>query len=252
MSKFEVVSRFLERGPLYIPNLPKRSTKEAAGYDFEVAEDIIVPSYIESMSNLIKNQSCLSEKWNNQYKNQNLVKDWPNLGPEDNIPIDLSSISKLMKLNNVTPTLVPTGIKCKIDQGWYLKLTVRSSLPLKHWLILANGEGVIDGDYYNNSNNEGEIFFQLINLSPFSISLKAGDKIGQGIFVPYGLVENDKYGEGETRKGGFGSTSEYINAPYVIGDTETTIPIEPNYITTTNVEEDKYYQITLNDITKML
>ena len=146
------------------------------------------------------------------------------------------------------PTLVPTGIKAQIKPGQYLKLVVRSSLPLKHWLILANSEGIIDGDYYNNPDNEGEIFFQLINLSPFPILLKKGDKIGQGIFIPYDLVEGDMYGEGETRKGGFGSTSGYINAPYIIGGSETTILIEPKYTTTTNVETDDYYQITFNDI----
>ena len=157
-------------------------------------------------------------------------------------------------------TLVPTGIKAQIKPGQYLKLVVRSSLPLKHWLILANSEGIIDGDYYNNPDNEGEIFFQLINLSPFPILLKKGDKIGQGIFVSYDLVEGDMYGEGETRKGGFGSTSGYINAPYVIGDTETTVPIEPKWITTSNVDsESSYYypvidgnpdpyQITFDDI----
>ena len=46
----------------------------------------------------------------------------------------------------------------------YLQLQVRSSLPLKHWLILANGVGIIDRDYYNNPDNEGHIYFQLINL----------------------------------------------------------------------------------------
>ena len=49
-------------------------------------------------------------------------------------------------------------MKCKIPDGYYLELSVRSSTPLKHWIILANGVGIIDADYYNNPSNEGEIF----------------------------------------------------------------------------------------------
>ena len=64
---------------------------------------------------------------------------------------------------------------------------------------------IIDSDYYNNPDNEGHIFFQLINLSPFAIELKRGDKIGQGIFHHY-LATDDDNADGE-REGGFGSTS---------------------------------------------
>ena len=219
MNKFEVVSKYKD----VEINLPKRSTAYAAGYDFEVAKDTVVPPLSQLKDVMLAHHTG---------------------------DFTLDEIAQYTKHIGAKPTLVPTGIKAQIKPGQYLKLVVRSSLPLKHWLILANSEGVIDGDYYNNPDNEGEIFFQLINLSPFPILLKKGDKIGQGIFVSYDLVEGDSYGNGETRKGGFGSTSGYINAPYIIGDTETAIPIEPKYITTTNVKEDKYYQITLNDIMK--
>ena len=94
-------------------------------------------------------------------------------------------MSTLTKLAKIKPTLVPTGIKCEMPQNMYLELSVRSSCPLKHWLILANGVGIIDSDYYNNPDNEGHIFFQIINLSPFDIILKKGDAIGQGIFKKY-------------------------------------------------------------------
>ena len=224
MNKFEVVSKYKDKDI----HLPKRNTGFSAGYDFEVAEDIVIPP-LEHLTDELR------AHWNGT--------------------ITLNGMAQYTKRIGAKPTLVPTGIKAKITPGWYLKLVVRSSLPLKHWLILANSEGVIDGDYYNNPDNEGEIFFQLINLSPFPILLKKGDKIGQGIFIPYGITEEDHYGEGETRKGGFGSTSkqsttESVNAPYIIGNVEATIPIEPKYITTTNVEEDKYYQITFDDISK--
>lgn len=72
--------------------------------------------------------------------------------------------------------------------------------------MLANGVGIIDADYYNNPDNEGEIFFQIYNLSPFNIKIQKGEAIGQGIILPYGITEDDSaLGE---RTGGFGSTSD--------------------------------------------
>lgn len=60
-------------------------------------------------------------------------------------------------------------------------------------------------DYYNNPDNEGEIFFQVINLSPFPIYLKKGDIIGQAILLPYATLDLDL--SGGDRTGGFGSTT---------------------------------------------
>ena len=102
--------------------------------------------------------------------------------------------------------MVSTGVKCQLDPGTYLELSVRSSTPLKYWLILANGVGIIDKDYYNNPSNEGEIYLQVINLSPFNVLIKKGEAIGQGIIKPYLTTEDDN-ASGE-RIGGFGSTSK--------------------------------------------
>ena len=132
------------------------------------------------------------------------------------------------KAANAKPTLVPTGIKCKIPNNFYLELSVRSSCPLKHWLILANGVGVIDSDYYNNPDNEGHIFFQLINLAPFDILLRKGDIIGQGILKKYYLTDNDA-AQGE-RVGGFGSTSaarDYVDTRISINPLDDTCDLAP-------------------------
>ena len=114
-------------------------------------------------------------------------------------------MAELTKQADFRPTLVSTGMKCRIPKGYYLELSVRSSTPLKHWIMLANGVGIIDADYYNNQSNEGEIFLQLVNFSPFNIMIKKGEAIGQGIIKPYCTVEHDIHG-GE-RVGGFGSTN---------------------------------------------
>ena len=65
---------------------------------------------------------------------------------------------------------------------------------------------IIDADYYNNPDNDGEIFFQIINFSPYDIVLEKGEKIGQGIIHQY-LTTYDDNAIGE-RIGGFGSTQK--------------------------------------------
>jgi len=105
--------------------------------------------------------------------------------------------------------LVPTGVKAQIDDGYWLQLAVRSSTPRKLGLILANGIGIVDSDYYNNPDNEGHIMFQVYNIKPEGrnniVVLHKGDRIGQGVFVRYGLTDDDMVER--VRTGGFGSTT---------------------------------------------
>ena len=103
--------------------------------------------------------------------------------------------------------LIPTGIKAQIDDGYYLQLAVRSSTPRKKGLILANGIGIIDADYYNNPDNEGHIMFQVYNITDKEVIVDKGEKIGQGVFIKY-VITNDDYANG-VRAGGFGSTDIY-------------------------------------------
>lgn len=186
MAKFEKVSKFAEVDI----NLPQRKTSQAAGYDFEVAADTIVPSYL----NLMRVMKDISSPYV-AYENGDVQ---PRI-------LTLEDMAHATKTLGTKPTLVSTGMKCQLDPGTYLELSVRSSCPLKYWLIMANSVGIIDADYYNNPDNEGEIFFQLINLSPYDIVLKKGDIIGQGIIKPY-LTTEDDAATGQ-RMGGFGSTS---------------------------------------------
>lgn len=158
-------------------------TAESAGYDFVVAEDTLIPPYEVLMSEIVAEVGIT-----------NIDE-----------PKTIDELAVITKATAAKPILVPTGIKAQLDPGTYLELSVRSSCPLKYWLVLANGVGVVDGDYYNNPSTEGEIFFQLINFSPIPIILKKGDVIGQGIIKPYLKIENDN-SNGE-RVGGFGSTN---------------------------------------------
>lgn len=176
MARFEIAKGYENKGI----RLPHRSTAQSAGYDFYVAEDIVIPPY----HNLYETMEKDCDK-GRMY----LLKD----------------IENITKQLHARPTLVPTGVKCKLDPGTYLELSVRSSTPLKYWLAMANSEGIIDADYYGNPDNDGAIYFQLINLSPYNIALMKGDKIGQGIIKRY-LTTEDDVASGE-RRGGFGSTN---------------------------------------------
>ena len=160
---FEVVSKYEGAGL----NLPKRATTHAAGYDFEAAEDTVLPSI-----------------WKTFFKH------------------DYNATPK-----GITPVLVPTGIKAYMQDDEYLQLTNRSSNPIKHFLILPNGVGIVDADYYNNEGNEGEIFFQLLNFGLREKVIKKGDRIGQGIFIPFLKADGDTGGM-KDRVGGFGSSDE--------------------------------------------
>lgn len=109
------------------------------------------------------------------------------------------------KSNILKSTLVPTGLKVFMPENEYLMLVNRSSSPMKHNLSLPNGIGIIDADYYNNENNEGEIFVQLINYGMADYEIKKGDRIAQGIFSVYQTI-NDEHHEFDERTGGFGSS----------------------------------------------
>lgn len=158
--KFEYVKRISEEtrkivnedGSLNLFELPKRSTKKSAGYDFINPKTIEIPPYKLGMK----------------------------------------------------PTLVPTGIKVKMEDDEFLMLVNRSSNPSKKNLVIPNSMGIIDADYYGNADNDGEMMFAFYNVGTEPVVIEAGDKLGQGIFVKYGITDDDN-AEGE-RTGGFGST----------------------------------------------
>lgn len=102
---------------------------------------------------------------------------------------------------------IPTGIRCKIEEGWMLQAYPRSGHGFKTGIHLANTVGIIDSDYYG-SDNEGHIFIKLVNDSVLSQNsmLKVGEAFCQGVLVPYGITYDDN--ASEIRNGGFGSTNK--------------------------------------------
>lgn len=104
------------------------------------------------------------------------------------------------------PTLIHTGLKayCQDDE-WYM-LANRSSNPGKKKLVLANGIGIIDADYYGNPDNDGEFMFAYYNISSEPLQIKKGDIIGQVVFQKFLITDNDN--ATGSRTGGFGSTNK--------------------------------------------
>ena len=102
---------------------------------------------------------------------------------------------------------IPTGIRVSMEAGWVLKLYPRSGLGFKYRLQLDNTVGIIDSDYYY-SDNEGHIQAKLTNDSRSGKTLEAaaGQGFMQGIFLEYGITEDDE--AVGVRNGGFGSTTD--------------------------------------------
>ena len=96
-----------------------------------------------------------------------------------------------------------TGLRARIAPGWVLLLFPRSGLGFKYRVQLNNTVGVIDSDYFGAAN-EGHIFLKLTNAGDRPISVRAGDGVAQGVFVPFGITVDDA-ADG-VRTGGFGST----------------------------------------------
>ena len=109
-------------------------------------------------------------------------------------------------LSSGTMTLIPTGLKAYMQPDEYLGLHIRSSLAVKSGLRLANGQGIIDSDYYNNPDNEGHILLAVFNGGPDTVIVTKGMRIAQGIFYKYLLTDQDHLEKKESRRGGIGST----------------------------------------------
>ena len=101
---------------------------------------------------------------------------------------------------------IPTGIKANMENNDVLFLVVRSSMGFKYNVRMCNQVGVIDSDYYNNSDNEGHIWIKLKNEGDKDFIVKNGDAICQGIFLNYVTVTNERDVK-KIRNGGLGSTN---------------------------------------------
>ena len=99
---------------------------------------------------------------------------------------------------------IPTGIKFVTDRKDIVLLCApRSGLGCKKHFQLLNTIGVIDSDY-QYADNDGHIMIKF--MVEKELTIETGDKIIQGIIVPYLTVDDDE--TVDKRTGGFGSTGK--------------------------------------------
>ena len=70
-------------------------------------------------------------------------------------------------------TLIPTGLKVEIPQGYEIQVRPRSGLAFKHQITVLNTPGTIDADY------RGEIGVILINHGKEPFRITRGMRIAQ-------------------------------------------------------------------------
>ena len=177
--------------------LPEYQTKNSAGADFFCAEEVTIPSIWGSLFKIFKSGDA------------NHFMDLIHFPVGSNSVNDIEEVNKVSKL--FSPTLVHTGIKANMEEDEVLELYNRSSNPKKLGLILANSVGVVDADYYNNQDNDGEIMFAFYNFKPWNVTLKVGDRVGQGVFKKFLRPVGGLRVKDDERQGGFGSTDEKVS-----------------------------------------
>ena len=102
-------------------------------------------------------------------------------------------------------TLVSTGIRLSLPDGYEGQVRPRSGLAWRRGLTLLNAPGTIDSDY------RGTVKVILVNLGREAVIVQRGDRIAQLIVAPVARVvwaetveaPTEEPGRGE---GGFGST----------------------------------------------
>lgn len=97
-----------------------------------------------------------------------------------------------------------TGIKAYMPAGVVLLLYPRSSMGINRRVILANGTGVIDPDYVDNPENQGNIGAALWNCGTEPQTIHVGERYMQGVFIRFATCGDRPK---KMRRGGIGSTN---------------------------------------------
>lgn len=114
-----------------------------------------------------------------------------------------AAIDAPITLGPLERTLIPTGLRVQLPQGYEMQIRPRSGLALRSGISLVNTPGTVDADY------RGEIGVILINLSNEPFTVNPGERIAQMVVAEYTRVEWEEARELDTTKrgdGGFGHT----------------------------------------------
>ncbi len=114
-----------------------------------------------------------------------------------------AALAEPLALKPLQRTLVPTGLRIQLPEGYECQIRSRSGLALKHGVTVANAPGTIDADY------RGEIGIILINLSDETFVINPGERIAQMVVAPYSRVQwrlAESLDDSQRGDGGFGHT----------------------------------------------
>ena len=132
--------------------------------------------------------------------------DLPGFATENSAGADLRAhLEKPVTLGPLERTIVGTGLKIALPEGFEAQVRPRSGLAAKNGLSVLNSPGTIDADY------RGEICVILVNLSNEIFTVNPGERIAQLVIAKYeqALWEpSDSLDETERGAGGFGSTGK--------------------------------------------
>ena len=114
-----------------------------------------------------------------------------------------ANIESPITLHPMERTLVPTGIRIELPEGYEAQVRPRSGLALKHGITLLNTPGTIDSDY------RGELKVLLVNLSNDDFVVNAGERVAQMVIARHETAtweEVEVLDETERGEGGYGHT----------------------------------------------
>jgi dUTP pyrophosphatase len=132
--------------------------------------------------------------------------DLPSFATVNSAGVDLRANSaNPITLGPLERTIISTGLKMALPEGFEAQVRPRSGLAAKHGLSVLNAPGTIDADY------RGEIGVILVNLSKEPFTIQPGERIAQLVIAKYEQVRwklEETLDTTERGAGGFGSTGK--------------------------------------------
>lgn len=120
--------------------------------------------------------------------------------------VDLkAAIKEAITLAPLERSIIPTGLKIALPEGYEAQVRPRSGLAAKHGITVLNSPGTIDADY------RGEIGVILVNLSQTSFTVQPEERIAQLVVAKYEQIqweETEELSQTNRGAGGFGSTGK--------------------------------------------
>jgi len=102
-------------------------------------------------------------------------------------------------------TLIPTGIKMALPDGYEAQIRPRSGLAYKHGITVLNSPGTIDADY------RGDVGVLLINHGQEPFTVEDGMRVAQMVVAQYSQFQWEPVADlsaTDRGEGGFGSTGK--------------------------------------------